>query len=299
MSKYFSLKDFEARFPDDASCLEEIKQLRFGNEIDCPKCVRQNRFYRVKGRTAYACSFCGWHIYPLKGTPFAHSSTPLKTWFIAINYMAQTRSGMSAKNLERLTGVTYKCAFRMFHQIRKLMAEDGMQLFNEVEVDEMYMHPDPKKNSRVQARKSLPGKRFYESETVLGMVERGPGGRAKAFHVKSSGSRVLIPEIRKHIAPSSVIYTDEYRTYGKLAVWGYLHFTVNHSKAQYVDGHRHTQNIECLWSNAKRGIRGVYRHVSPHYLQAYIDEYTFRSSYRNVPKQMFDLILMNVAVARR
>ena len=254
MGKYFSENDFNERFPNSDACLEEIKQLRFGDDIDCPKCIRQNRFYRVKGRSAYACSFCGWHIYPLKGTPFAHSSTPLKTWFKAMYLMSQTRAGISAKQLERHTNVTYKTAFRMFHQIRKLMTEDGIPLFQEVEADEMYMHPDPQKNSRVQAKKT-PGQRFYGSEVVFGMVERGPGGRAKAFHVKSSGQRVLIPEIRKHIALATTIYTDEWRAYGKLAIWGYLHRTVNHSQGQYVYGRNSTQNIENLWSNAKRGIR--------------------------------------------
>src|SRR5580700_780977 len=131
MDKKFSEKQFNERFPDNDSCLEEIKQLRFGTSINCPKCVRRNQFYRVKGRSAYACSFCGHHIYPLKDTPFAHSSTELRIWFKAVYLMAQTRSGMSAKTLERMTGVTYKTAWRMMHQIRKLMAEDGMPLFGE------------------------------------------------------------------------------------------------------------------------------------------------------------------------
>jgi transposase len=84
MKNKFTITEFHDRFPDDATCLEELKQLVFGDTLDCPKpqCGKHNRFYRVKGRTAYACSFCGHHIYPLKGTPFAHSSTSLKTWFI-------------------------------------------------------------------------------------------------------------------------------------------------------------------------------------------------------------------------
>jgi len=291
MQNKFSEKQFRERFPNDDACLEEVKQLRYGDSLDCPKCIRHNSFYRVKGRTAYACSFCGHHIYPLKGSIFDHSSTPLTTWFYAIYLMAQTRSGMSAKTLERMTGVTYKTAWRMFNRIRQLMAEDGMPLFGEVEVDEMYMHPDPTKNTRLKSK--MPNKRFYDSEIVFGMVERG--GRAKVVHVKSSGSRVLIPEIQKHVVPGAVVYSDEYRAYGKLAVWGFFHNTVKHKDAQYVNGTVHTQNIENLWSNAKRGIRGVYRHVDAKYLQNYVDEYAFRYSYRKYPKQMFDLILSNVA----
>lgn len=283
MQQKFTQKRFIERFPDDAACLEEVKQLRFGNDINCPKCVRQNHFYRVKGRTAYACSFCGHHIYPLKDSIFDHSSTPLTTWFYAIYLMAQTRSGMSAKTLERMTGVTYKTAWRMFHQIRKLMAEDGMPLFGQVEVDETYIHPNPQRRSTAKS---------HNSQVVFGMVERG--GRAKVKHVKSAGSRVLIPAIRENIRPASTIYSDEARVYGKLAVWGYQHDSVIHSVGEYVRGNVHTQNIENLWSNAKRGIRGVYRHVSAKHLQGYIDEYAFRYSYRKQTHQMFDLILMNV-----
>ena len=80
------------------------------NPLACPKCIKENKFYRVTGRSAYACSFCGHHIYPLKGSIFDHSSTELKLWFYAIYLMAQTRAGISAKQLERELGVTYKTA---------------------------------------------------------------------------------------------------------------------------------------------------------------------------------------------
>lgn len=96
--------------------------------------------------------------------------------------MTATRAGISAKQLERTLGVTYKTAWRMFHQIRKMMADDGKDLSGEVEVDEAYIHPDPGKRSSAKA---------HNSQVVFGMVERG--GRAKVKHVKSSGARVLVP----------------------------------------------------------------------------------------------------------
>lgn len=124
------------------------------------------------------------------------------------------------------------------------------------------------------------------------MVERG--GKAKVRHVKSSGKRIIIPELLKGISTTSTVYSDEAKIYGKLAVWGYGHATVTHSKKQYVDGVRHTQNVESLWSTMKRGIKGVYRHVGPKYLQAYADEYAFRYSYRKSPS-MFWVLLGRVA----
>lgn len=285
MEKKFSIKQFNERFPDNDACLEEVKQLRFGDKLPCPNCTKENRFYHVTGRSAYACSFCGHHVYPLKGSIFDHSSTELKLWFYAIYLMAQTRAGISAKQLERELGVTYKTAWRMFNRIRKLMAADGSILTGSVEVDEAYFHPDPQKRTTAKA---------HNSQVVFGMVERG--GRAHVRHVKSSGVRVLSKEIHDGIDHEVVIYSDTHRSYRHLTKAGFVHFTINHSQQEYVAGDRHTQNVENLWSNIKRGITGVYRHVNPKYLQLYIDEYTFRYSYRKAhPKYMFDLILANVS----
>lgn len=126
------------------------------------------------------------------------------------------------------------------------------------------------------------------------MVERN--GRAVVRHVKSSGVRVLSKEIAKSIAVNATIYSDTHRSYNHLRKAGYVHLTINHSQQEYVNGDRHTQNVENLWSNIKRGITGVYRHVDPKYLQMYVDEYAFRYSNRKTPpKYMFDLILMNIA----
>lgn len=286
MDTKFSIKQFNARFPDDASCLEEVKQLRFGDSLACPKCTKENKFYRVKGRSAYACSFCGHHIYPLKGSIFDHSSTELRLWFYAIYLMAQTRAGISAKQLERELGVTYKTAWRMFNHIRQLMSSDGNILSGSVEVDEAYFRPNPQKRTTAKP---------HNSQVVFGMVERQ--GRAVVKHVKSSGVRVLSREIAQGIDKDATVYSDTYRSYRHLTKAGFVHFTVNHSRGEYVVGHRHTQNVENLWSNIKRGIVGVYRHVDPKYLQLYIDEYAFRYSNRKkAPKYMFDLILSNVTI---
>ena len=163
MNKKFTIREFQARFPTDEACLEEIKQLKFGDTLDCPKCGKNNRFYKIKGRMSYSCAFCRHQIYPLKGTIFEKSTTPLRDWMYAIYLMAQTRAGISAKQLERELGVTYKTAWRMFHQIRKLMASDSRDLTGEVEIDEVYMHPNPQRRSTAKK---------HNSQIVLGMVER-------------------------------------------------------------------------------------------------------------------------------
>jgi transposase len=285
MSEKFTVSDFMREYPDNDACIEKIKNDRFGNQSICQKCKKLSRFYKVAGRTAYACQFCGNHMYPLAGTIFDKTTTPLTSWFYAIYLMAQTRAGISAKQLERELGVTYKTAWRMFHQIRKLMADDSDLLDGKVEVDVAYSHPNPERRSTAKP---------HNSQVVFGMVERG--GRAKVRHVKSSGARVLLPTIRANVAHGAKVYSDEWRSYDALDKLGYSHATINHSERVYVRGDMHTQNIENLWSNIKRGITGVYRHVDAQYLQSYIDEYAFRYSNRFQSAPMFNLLLERVAI---
>src|ERR1700691_491792 len=135
----YTVEDFHKRFPDDDACLEQIKEQRFPQGIThCRKCLKSRKHYRVKGRTAYACETCGNHIFPLAGTIFEKTSTSLRLWFYAMYLMGSTHCGISAKRIQRETGVTYKTAWRMFHQIRKLMSEDLRLGGAGVEMDEMY-----------------------------------------------------------------------------------------------------------------------------------------------------------------
>lgn len=163
-----------------------------------------------------------------------------------------------------------------------MMGDTDSPLMNDVEVDEAYMHPNPQRRSTAKP---------HNSQVVFGMVERG--GRAKIKHVKSSGVRVLVPEIQKHIAKNATIYSDEHGSYRLLARRGYQHQTINHSEQQYVVGRVHTQNIENFWSIFKRGIYGVYRHCDARYLQQYANEYAFRYSNRKSDTPMFELVLAN------
>jgi transposase len=241
----YTIKDLQNDFPDEASCLIWLKESLYPDGIYCKIDKKITPHHLMKTRKSFSCELCGHHVHPTAGTIFEHSSTPLTLWFYAIYLMTATHAGISAKQLERELGVTYKTAWRMFHQIRKMMGDDGKQLQGEVEVDEMYVGANPVRRSTAQA---------HNHQVIFGMVERG--GRAKVKHVKSAGSRVLIPEITKNIKGASTIYSDEARVYGKLAVWGYQHGHVNHSQHQYVAGTTHTQNIENLWSHIKPGIKG-------------------------------------------
>src|SRR5438445_49677 len=142
MAKY-SKNNFDSRFPDDATCLEWLRNYLYPEGIFCEKCKRITKHHRVVSRPSYSCDHCGHHVHPTAGTIFHKSPTPLTTWFYAIYLMASTRCGISAKQIERETGVTYKTAWRMFKQIRSMLADSetapklgGSQ--KPVEVDETY-----------------------------------------------------------------------------------------------------------------------------------------------------------------
>src|SRR5437879_10069201 len=125
---------------DDASGLKHLKEHRFPKGVAYfEKCKRERKHHRVTGRPAYACDYCGSMISPMEGTIFEHSATSLRLWYYAMYLMASTRCGISAKQIQRETGVTYKTAWRMFRQIRSLLSETDMQLEGAaVEMDETY-----------------------------------------------------------------------------------------------------------------------------------------------------------------
>ena len=127
--RFYSVTDFNREFANDDACLEYIKEQRWPNGVTkCEKCGIERKHHRVTGRTAYACDHCGNHIYPLTGTVFAKSTTSLKSWFYVMYLMGSTRCAMSAKRIQRETGVTYKTAWRTFREIRRLLTNEDLQL---------------------------------------------------------------------------------------------------------------------------------------------------------------------------
>jgi len=221
----------------------------------------------------------------MKGTIFEGSRTPLKQWFYAIFTMSATRSGVSAKQLERELGVTYKTAWRMFRQIRILMQSTAHdKISGEIEIDETYVGG--------RNRKHLGGRSLDNKTPVLGIVQRD--GILSAQKVKNCKTSTIMPIIKEHVLTFSMIYTDEFTSYNELRRSHYFHKKVNHSTNQWVDDRVHTNTIEGFWSTLKRGINGVYHSVSRKYLQNYVDEYVFRYNHRLDKQPMFLTILEKI-----
>jgi transposase len=281
----YTVADFNSEFPTDDACLEHIKEERFpGGVTTCDKCKVERKHYRVTGRTAYACDHCGNHIYPLAGTIFEKTTTSLRLWFYAMYLMGSTRCGISAKQIQRETGVTYKTAWRMFKQIRSLMSEDLQLEGPTVEADETYFGGERKGHA----------KRLDNKKPILGIVERK--GRVVALAVDNVKADTVVPAIHKYVLPSSTVYTDTASWFN--TVQGerrYEHKRINHSAGVYVVGDIHTNSVEGFWSLIKRGIGGVYHSVSLKYLQTYLNEYSFRYNRRDQGNLLFNSILEQVS----
>ena len=287
-----TIDDFKRQFPDDDACLDYIMDKRFpGHVVMCGKCETEHRHYRIAGRKVYSCDHCGTHISPLAGTIFEKSSTKLHLWFHAMFQMGSTKCGISAKQIQRETGVTYKTAWRMFKQIRSLMSEEISLEGSTVEMDETYF------GGRVRGKGR--GPQLENKTAIVGMVERK--GRVVARTVDKVNRKNLMGLVKEYVLPNSTIYTDELAAY-KAIPWladkkgkqRYEHRRIHHSTNVYVMGDVHTNTVEGFWSLIKRGIGGTHHAVSQKFLQTYLDEYAFRYNRRDVPEPMFKLILEKV-----
>jgi transposase-like protein len=227
-------------------------------------------------------------VAPTSGTIFHKSDTPLRSWFHAIFLMSSTKTGISAKQLQRELGVTYKTAWRMFKQIRKLMAENINPLIGQVEVDETYI------GGKHAGRR---GRGASGKTAVIGLTERN--GKAIAKIVPDVKARTLLPMIWKRVARDSTIFTDELPSYNLIAKLGYGHEVVQHAAKQYVRGIAHVNTIESLWSTIKRGIDGVNHSVSPIYLQSYLDSYIYRYNHRKDEAPLFLSLLDRISILRQ
>lgn len=279
----YSFINFKKDFPTDESCLKYIFNNRFNG--GCSRC-QNKRLRRVKGRKSWVCTKCRYQFYPLKGTIFEKSRTPLTSWFYAIYLISQAKNGVSSKELQRHLGVTYKCAWRINKQIRSIMKDPDVMLTGAVEADETYIGGKKHIN---KARWAVG--RGTTKIPVLGLVQRG--GPVKAFVVPDVTRRSLMSHILREIESDSWLITDEWASYND-AQGTYVHSVIKHKNHHYVDGLVHTNSIEGFWAFLKRGIKGTHIHVSKQHLQDYVDFFCFQYSHRNDTTPLFYTLLNRV-----
>ncbi|HEY2582660.1 MAG TPA: IS1595 family transposase [Mucilaginibacter sp.] len=292
----YTINKFREEYGNDDACLDLIFKLRYAKVPCCPCCSQATDFKRVKGRKSYVCSDkdCQYQLYPLVGTIFEKTHISLSDWFYAIYLMISTRNGVAAKELERQLGVTYKTAWRMGHQLRKLMSNGKLSdlLSGVIEADETFI--GGKNKNMHKAKRDMMnanGTGTINKIPVLAVLERGGNVKTKVLqHNKDANMTTMVPMVKNNVAPGSVLVTDGHGAYRILA-GEYSHEVVSHGEDEYVRGTFHTNTIEGYFSHLKRMISGTHIHVSQKHLQAYVDEHSFRYVHRKEGQEMFKTVL--------
>lgn len=220
MAKKYTRNQFQAQYPDDGACLQAMLQRRYGKAESCPHCGIVGKLTRIEGRRAFACKE-GCHIYPCAETVFEHSPTPLTDWFYAMYLMTATRNGVSAKELQRQLDVTYKCAWRIGHQLRGLMAarnETNPPMSGHVELHETYVGARSKGGKR--------GRGAGKKTIVFGILERKSNVRGKV--VPDVWRDTLESLVERKVFSGKIISTDELGSYRHISRLGYIHGKVSH-----------------------------------------------------------------------
>jgi transposase-like protein len=270
--KLNSLLDIQKIFPDEKSCRDFLIKQRWNGSQTCIKCGSNKKLYRINDGKLLECSVCKKQFSVRVGTIFEDSALPLQKWFFALYLLTAHKKGISSCQLSRDIQVTQKTAWFMLHRIRHAIKTKhfGKPLSGIVEADETYV------GGKMHGGKV--GRGSENKTAVFGMIERQ--GEVRAMPVPNTVKRTLQPIIIKNVAKGSTIMTDEYMSYNGLNRREYIHRKISHGKNQYVRGGVHTQNIENFWSLLKRGIIGIYHHVSKEHLSRYCDEFEYRYNSR-------------------
>ncbi|MFL6437041.1 MAG: IS1595 family transposase [Terriglobales bacterium] len=282
------------KYGEDSKCREYLEALRWPDKVACPECM-SDKISHVKARHVFDCDSCRYQFSVTAGTIFHDTHLPLHKWFAVTYLLCESRKGMSANQIHRMLGISYKTAWYLCHRIRRAMAAlpPQLPLTGTVEVDETYVGG----RSRGRMGPASGG----QKEIVIGIRQRNseanPSGELRFFHTEDVKSGTLAKYIRENISTESVevIMTDELSAYPaamiKAGVHGTRHKTIRHKDHVYVDGDIHTNTVESAFSLLKRGIIGTWHRISAKHLEAYLNEMCFRFNNRKNPYLFRDTLL--------
>ena len=283
-------------FTDADKAREHLEAQRWANGVYCPHCgnADQDRIAKMEGKAhrpgLYNCRECRKQFSVTVGTVFERSKVPLNKWLIATRLLTSSKKGMSAHQLHRTIGVTYKTAWFMFHRIREAMKPaEGSQgplggKGKTVEADETYFGKVENMRMVNEAGKPFKGSRRgrgpANKRAVIALVERG--GKARSFHADKVSRAAVEKIVRENVEKESRLHTDESHLYAKSQVpWLVAeHETVKHSANEYVRGDVTSNSVENYFSVFKRGMKGVYQHCGEKHLHRYLAEFDFRYNNR-------------------
>ena len=270
----------QPQFQDADKAREYLEALRWANGVVCPHCGVVDGHYKLQGKATrpgvYKCGSCSDQFTVTVGTVFERSKVGLHLWLQATHLMSASKKGMSAKQLERMLGVSYKTAWFMCHRIREAMRQEptwtmgGNGTSGIVEVDETYW------GNKAQGV----GTKGYEHKMKLvSLVERH--GEKRTFHVANVTAETARAVLTSQVHKDAHLMTDEALVYKKAGREFKQHSTVNHTAKEYARGNVTTNTIESSFAILKRGLNGTFHSVSEKHLQRYADEFDFRWNYRS------------------
>jgi transposase-like protein len=274
------------QFGDEGKCREYLEALRWREGVKCPRC-NHDKASKIANRDQYYCVACHYNFSVTAGTIFNDSHLPLMKWFLATYLLCESRKGMSANQIKRTLGISYKTAWYLCHRVRAAMKEVNPEpLGGIVEMDETFVGGKKHGHGVYEARKA--------KEVVIGIKQRG--GELRFFHAEDVKAGTLAKYIKENVSDDvQVIMTDDFVSYpfamDRAGHSRSKHKTINHSAGVYVDGDITTNGIESAFSLLKRGIIGTWHKVSAKHLAAYLDEMTFRFNNRNNPYLFRDTLL--------
>lgn len=265
-------------FTDETAARKHLEAIRWPEGPVCPYCGVIDQVKALGGESMgdgwYHCGACRKKFTVRVGSVYERSHIPLHKWVLATHLMAASKKGISAHQLHRMLGITYKSAWFMAHRIREAMSPmAGLPPMGGagkvVEADETCIGRKPG-----AVKKTGHGHKM----TVVTLVERG--GKARSFHVDRATIATVKPILHQNISRESDLMTDTAGIYLKMEMGFASHEMVNHAEDEYVRGNAHTNTIEGFFSVFKRGMKGVYQHCSEKHLQRYLNEFDFRYSNR-------------------
>lgn len=284
-----NLKDLARNCDSEDAAREFIEKLRWPEGAICPHCGVLGESYRLTAKPeskspvrpgVWKCGGCRKQFTVKVGTIFEDSHIPLSTWLKAIHLLCASKKGMSAHQLHRMLGVTYKSAWFMAHRIRYAMSQEPLssKLKGTVEVDETYIGG----KERFGPQGVI--KHRHHKAPVVALVERG--GNVRSFHTEKVTGRTLKQVIMENVEPETHVMTDDHPAYGGLGKHVRRHSVIRHSWRVYARKEKDvvisTNTIEGYFSILKRGINGVYHHVGKQHLHRYLSEFDFRYNSRKI-----------------
>ena len=279
MDKIKSLVDARREFSTQIKCEEHLARMRWPNGVTCPRCGAKHPAF-MQSRRKWQCQ-CRYQFSVTAGTVFHKTHIDLPRWMIALWLVCYSPKGVSSKQIQRELGITYKTAWYMTRRIRGAIQSSflGVVIEGTVEIDEAVVHADGGKAG---------GNTPFNTKDVLGMISRDSGVLRMVVLEqlwKSNIERVC----SKTLKSTHTIYSDAANRLNFLSEYG-QHKTIKHFLG-YADGDTHVNNVESAWALFKRGLLGVFHHVSAKYLQEYLDEFAFRWSHRDEKHRLMDLVL--------